>query len=202
MSLQGFAVPLTPQGSSSLAPYPPWHYSNDCLAIEYWANPDAIQALLPPGLSPDPHSQGRASSTGSLPPRTTSSQTLPGTNIARVSSSSRQPSRAGRSTIVRSSLSTTTPPWHEVGHKGSRRSSRVSIRPGPSPPRAPRLRPWRQAAASGQVSPRMASAWPRRGSSLRRRSRTRRLYSTDPPSCAASHRARLPARHGLFGNGP
>jgi hypothetical protein len=35
--LHGFSVPLTPQGKSALASPPPWHYSSDCLAIEYWA---------------------------------------------------------------------------------------------------------------------------------------------------------------------
>jgi acetoacetate decarboxylase len=60
MKLQGFSVPLTPQGKSALATLPPWHYSSDCIAIEYWANPDAIAALLPPGLTGDPNSKGRA----------------------------------------------------------------------------------------------------------------------------------------------
>jgi len=60
MTLKGFTVPLTPQGKSALATLPPWHYSSDCIAIEYWANPDAIQALLPPGLAPDQKSRGRA----------------------------------------------------------------------------------------------------------------------------------------------
>ncbi len=60
MTLKGFTVPLSPQGNSALATLPPWHYSSDCIAIEYWANPDAIQALLPPGLAPDQKSKGRA----------------------------------------------------------------------------------------------------------------------------------------------
>jgi acetoacetate decarboxylase len=60
MTLKGFAVPLTPGGHSALATMPPWHYSSDCLAIEYWANQDAIQALLPPGVSADPKSNGRS----------------------------------------------------------------------------------------------------------------------------------------------
>jgi acetoacetate decarboxylase len=60
MPLKGFSVPLTPQGNSALAALPPWHYSSDCMAIEYWTNPDAIQALLPPGLAPDQKSNGRA----------------------------------------------------------------------------------------------------------------------------------------------
>ena len=60
MTLKGFTVPLTPQGKSALATLPPWHYSSDCIAVEYWANPDAIQALLPPGLALDQESKGRA----------------------------------------------------------------------------------------------------------------------------------------------
>jgi acetoacetate decarboxylase len=58
--LHGFSVPLTPQGKSPLVSPPPWHYSSDCLVVEYWANPDAIAALLPPGVTPDEKSQGRA----------------------------------------------------------------------------------------------------------------------------------------------
>src|SRR6204780_662593 len=58
--LKAFTVPITPDGKSALATLPPWHYSSDCLAIEYWTNPDAIQALLPPGLVPDQKSKGRA----------------------------------------------------------------------------------------------------------------------------------------------
>jgi acetoacetate decarboxylase len=58
--LQGFSVPLTPQGNSPLAMPPPWHYSSDCLAIEYWADPAAVAALLPPGVTPDKRSAGRA----------------------------------------------------------------------------------------------------------------------------------------------
>jgi acetoacetate decarboxylase len=60
MTLKGFTVPLTPQGRSTLATLPPWHYSSDCMAIEYWADPEAIAALLPPGLTPDQKSAGRA----------------------------------------------------------------------------------------------------------------------------------------------
>jgi acetoacetate decarboxylase len=60
MTLKGFTVPLTPQGKSALAAPPPWHYSSDCIAIEYWTNPDSIQALLPAGLALDQKSKGRA----------------------------------------------------------------------------------------------------------------------------------------------
>src|ERR1700686_3584279 len=58
--LHGFSVRLTPQGTSSLVSPPPWHYSSDCLAIEYWADRGAIAALLPPGVTPDEKSGGRA----------------------------------------------------------------------------------------------------------------------------------------------
>ena len=58
--LKGYTVPLTPHGKSALTPPPPWHYSSDCIAIEYWADPDAIAALLPSGLTPDQKSAGRA----------------------------------------------------------------------------------------------------------------------------------------------
>jgi hypothetical protein len=58
--LKAFSVPVTPQGKSALGCVPPWHYSSDCIAIEYWADPGAIEALLPPGLTPDTKSGGRA----------------------------------------------------------------------------------------------------------------------------------------------
>jgi acetoacetate decarboxylase len=58
--LQGFTVPLTPGGKSPLATLPPWHYSSDCLVVEYWADPAAIAALLPPGVTVDEKSGGRS----------------------------------------------------------------------------------------------------------------------------------------------
>ena len=58
--LKGFAVPLTPQGRSTLATMPPWHYSSDCIAIEYLTDPAAVAALLPPGLSLAEKAEGRA----------------------------------------------------------------------------------------------------------------------------------------------
>ena len=58
--LKGFTVPLTPDGKATLAPPPPWHYSSDCIAVEYWSDPAAIAALLPPGISRDEKSEGRA----------------------------------------------------------------------------------------------------------------------------------------------
>src|SRR6201984_2499957 len=58
--LKGFTVPLTPGGKSAHAAPPPWHYSSDCIVIEYWTDPAAIAALLPPGVTPDEKSGGRA----------------------------------------------------------------------------------------------------------------------------------------------
>jgi acetoacetate decarboxylase len=57
---KAFSVPITPQGKSALATLPPWHYSSDCLAIEYWTDQSAIAALLPPGVTVDEKSGGRA----------------------------------------------------------------------------------------------------------------------------------------------
>ena len=57
---KAFSVPITPQGKSALATLPPWHYSSDCLAVEFWADPSAIAALLPPGVTVDEKSGGRA----------------------------------------------------------------------------------------------------------------------------------------------
>jgi acetoacetate decarboxylase len=58
---KSYTTPLTPHGLSSIAPPPPWHYSGDFLIVEYWTNPAAVAAILPPGLTPDPASPGHAS---------------------------------------------------------------------------------------------------------------------------------------------
>jgi acetoacetate decarboxylase len=58
--LQGYSVPRTPEGRSSLVPPPPWHYVGDFLVLEYWADPDAVAAFLPAGLEPYPDDPGRA----------------------------------------------------------------------------------------------------------------------------------------------
>jgi hypothetical protein len=52
--LRGYSVPRSPEGRSSLVPAPPWHYVGDFLVIEYWAEPAAVEAVLPPGLEPHP----------------------------------------------------------------------------------------------------------------------------------------------------
>lgn len=48
--LKGYTAPRTPKGTSSLAPFPPWHYVGMVLAVEYEADPQAVRSYLPPGL--------------------------------------------------------------------------------------------------------------------------------------------------------
>ena len=58
--LSGYSLPLSPGGTASLVPAPPWHYAGDFLVIEYWADPAAVAAVLPPGLEPYAADPGRA----------------------------------------------------------------------------------------------------------------------------------------------
>ena len=58
--LKGFSLPRTAEGRSSLVPAPPWHYVGDFLVIEFWCDPDAVAASLPPGLEPYADDPGRA----------------------------------------------------------------------------------------------------------------------------------------------
>ena len=57
--LQGYSLPRSPAGTSSVVPAPPWHYVGDFLVIEYWADPDAVAAVLPDGLEPFADDPGR-----------------------------------------------------------------------------------------------------------------------------------------------
>lgn len=50
--LKGYSLPLSPRGIANLAPAPPWHDAGTVLAIEYWTDPVAAAAVLPPGLDP------------------------------------------------------------------------------------------------------------------------------------------------------
>jgi hypothetical protein len=47
MSLQGYSLPRTPEARASVVPWPPWHYVGDFLVVEYWADPEAVRAVLP-----------------------------------------------------------------------------------------------------------------------------------------------------------
>ena len=58
--LEGYSLPRSPAGRASLVPRPPWHYAGLMLVLEYWADPDAVAAALPPGLEPYPEDPGRA----------------------------------------------------------------------------------------------------------------------------------------------
>jgi acetoacetate decarboxylase len=58
--LQGFSLPLSPLGKANVVGAPPWHYSGDVIALVFWTEPGAAAATLPPGLTPDPDSNGRA----------------------------------------------------------------------------------------------------------------------------------------------
>jgi hypothetical protein len=56
---RGYSLPLSPGGTASIIPSPPWHYVGDFLVIEYWADPDAVAAVLPEGLTPFADDPGR-----------------------------------------------------------------------------------------------------------------------------------------------
>jgi acetoacetate decarboxylase len=58
MALQGFSVPLSPEGRASLTRLPPWHYAGDLLVVDFKAEPAAVAAVLPPRLEPDPSDPG------------------------------------------------------------------------------------------------------------------------------------------------
>jgi len=58
VSLQGFSVPLSPEGRASLTCLPPWHYAGDLLVVDFAAEPAAVEAVLPPRLEPDPADLG------------------------------------------------------------------------------------------------------------------------------------------------
>jgi Acetoacetate decarboxylase (ADC) len=58
--VQGYSLPQSPEGRASLVPRPPWHYAGDMLVLEYWADPEAVAAVLPRGLELFPDDPGRA----------------------------------------------------------------------------------------------------------------------------------------------
>src|SRR5688572_16368430 len=54
MRLQGYTLPQTPTGRSSIVAPPPWHYSGEIIAVDFTASVDAVAALLPDGMLPSP----------------------------------------------------------------------------------------------------------------------------------------------------
>lgn len=57
--LIGYSTPLSPKGRANLVPRPPWHYTGSVLVIEYVADPEAVRAVLPPGVQPSSEAPGR-----------------------------------------------------------------------------------------------------------------------------------------------
>jgi hypothetical protein len=52
MTLTGWSLPLSPLGRAALVPAPPWHFSGEALGFDFHADPDAVAAVLPPGIEP------------------------------------------------------------------------------------------------------------------------------------------------------
>src|SRR6266850_1980534 len=44
--LKGYMVPRSPLGQASIDPPPPWHYSGDVLAVEFWADSAATTSMF------------------------------------------------------------------------------------------------------------------------------------------------------------
>jgi len=59
MKLQGWTLPQSATGRSSIVAPPPWHYSGEIIAVDFTAPPDVVAGLLPQGLEPTP--EGSAS---------------------------------------------------------------------------------------------------------------------------------------------
>jgi acetoacetate decarboxylase len=47
---RGFMLPRTAEGTASIVPPPPWHYSGDVLTAEFRTDPANVESLLPPGV--------------------------------------------------------------------------------------------------------------------------------------------------------
>jgi acetoacetate decarboxylase len=56
--LKGYSLPLSARGTANIIGEPPWHYAGDLLGTEFWTTPEAANAALPAGLTPDPENAG------------------------------------------------------------------------------------------------------------------------------------------------
>jgi acetoacetate decarboxylase len=54
MTLQGWTLPQSSTGRSSIVAPPPWHYSGEIIAVDFTAPVDAVASLLPAGMQPSP----------------------------------------------------------------------------------------------------------------------------------------------------
>ena len=100
VTLRGYTVPRTPEGRSSLVPYPPWHYVGTFLVVDYWADAREGGRVPPRRASTRTRTPAAARSsrpTGSRARRTaTSSSTRRARSTRRSSSSSTGCSTARR----------------------------------------------------------------------------------------------------------
>ncbi|MCE7003897.1 acetoacetate decarboxylase family protein [Kibdelosporangium philippinense] len=56
--LKGYSLPLSAKGEANIVGAPPWNYVGDLVGVEFWTTPEAAQAALPAGLTPDPVTNG------------------------------------------------------------------------------------------------------------------------------------------------
>jgi acetoacetate decarboxylase len=56
--VQGFSVPLSPEGRAGITPAPPWFYAGNFIVVNFEAQHSAVAAVLPPGLEVDPQDPG------------------------------------------------------------------------------------------------------------------------------------------------
>lgn len=52
MTLQGWSLPLSPNGDAALVPPPPWYFSGDVIGIDFRCDPAAAAAVLPAPMEP------------------------------------------------------------------------------------------------------------------------------------------------------
>ena len=181
--LKGFSVPLTPQGQSALAKLPPWHYSSDCIAIEYWTDPARGR-----GAASARSGAGQGGErTGLL--------LVSGLAVHRIGDEHTDPARYQyREAFVLVEAVFEGKPinycpyifvdndaaiargWAQGFPKNMAAFSRPAVfpRPAPRPLRLPRE------AGLAQVSPRMGNGWQPRAFSWRRRSTIPQAYSIVP----------------------
>jgi len=52
VTLQGWSLPLSPKGTASLVPPPPWHFSGTAMGIDFRTDPSALADVLPKEFQP------------------------------------------------------------------------------------------------------------------------------------------------------